>query len=344
MNSNRKTLVKNTSVFGCSDMKRSPSEMVLHELFASENEKKIQQKAEIFCGSDDDFFNVDDARNFFPFKNPETPLSSCSSFADNQYLPGNFTAEQPNISTAMDSLSSISGVRNRSRFQQIHDSINSPSSATKSNGRDNQPAGASIDSSQDQLDEDDLEFEAGSCEQSIDHVDIKRDRRKISNKESARRSRKRKQAHLAELNREVEKLNGEHDTYSTQLAYAAQKFKDAATNNRVLKSDVEALRAKVKLAEDMVARGSLTSSLSHLLQNYLDTPQTFMNSNMIRMDNMSPTITYDNTLYPGLTSSAIAHENAETFNGSASNAVMSDAVSGMSEMWLWESHVAPGSK
>ncbi|XP_022866171.1 basic leucine zipper 9-like [Olea europaea var. sylvestris] len=330
-------------------MTRSPSEMVLHELFDPEHEKKLQQKVEIFSGSDDDFFNLDDAGIFFPFKNPETSLSSCSSFADNQYFPGNFTSEQPLISTTMDSLSSISGMHNFPRFQQIHDSIhylsvNSPSSATKPKSRDNQPAGASSGSSQDQSDEDDPELEAGSCEQSIDHVDIKRHRRKISNRESARRSRKRKQAHLAELNREVEKLNGEHETYYTQLAYATQKFKDAATNNRVLKSDVEALRAKVKLAEDMVARGSLTSSLSHLLENYLNTPQTFMNSNMIQMDNMSPTISYDDTLYPCLTSSAIGHENAEAFNGSASNAVMSDAVSCMSEIWPWESRAAPGSK
>lgn len=70
MNSNRKTLVKNTSAFGCSDMTRSPSEMVLHELFDPEHEKKLQQKVEIFSGSDDDFFNLDDAGIFFPFKNP----------------------------------------------------------------------------------------------------------------------------------------------------------------------------------------------------------------------------------------------------------------------------------
>lgn len=56
-------------------------------------------------------------------------------------------------------------------------SVNSPSSATKPKSRDNQPAGASSGSSQDQSDEDDPELETGSCEQSIDHVDIKRHRR-----------------------------------------------------------------------------------------------------------------------------------------------------------------------
>lgn len=49
----------------------------------------------------------------------------------------------------------------------------------------------------------------------------------------------------------------------------------------------------MKLAEDMVARGSLTSSLSHLLQNHLATPQIFNGGQtMPRMgNNVSPTIT-----------------------------------------------------
>ncbi|KAL2544494.1 BZIP domain-containing protein [Forsythia ovata] len=78
MNNNRKTLMKNnTSMFGCSDLKRSPSELVLHELFASEDEKKTQQKVEILCGSDDDFFAVEDGGIFFPFKNsPRRALAS----------------------------------------------------------------------------------------------------------------------------------------------------------------------------------------------------------------------------------------------------------------------------
>ncbi|KAL2547975.1 putative endonuclease [Forsythia ovata] len=55
-----------------------------------------------------------------------------------------------------------------------HFSANSPSSATKPKGQDNQSAGASSDSSLQQLDEYDLEIEAGSCEQSTYHIDIKR--------------------------------------------------------------------------------------------------------------------------------------------------------------------------
>lgn len=101
----------------------------------------------------------------------------------------------------------------------------------------------------------------------------------VSNRESARRSRKRKQAHLADLElqvsnifpcmfylidqikieeknwnlksylcfeySQVEQLRGENASLYKQLTDASQQFGDANTNNRVLKSDVEALRAKV---------------------------------------------------------------------------------------------------
>lgn len=67
----------------------------------------------------------------------------------------------------------------------------------------------------------------------------------VSNRESARRSRRRKQAHLADLEQQVEQLQGENSTLFKQLSDATQQFKDSTTNNRVLRSDVEALRAKV---------------------------------------------------------------------------------------------------
>lgn len=44
---------------------------------------------------------------------------------------------------------------------------------------------------------------------------------------------------------QVDHLRGENATLFKQLTDASQQFKDATTNNRVLKSDVEALRAKV---------------------------------------------------------------------------------------------------
>lgn len=110
----------------------------------------------------------------------------------------------------------------------------------------------------------------------------------------------------------------------------------------------------------MVARGSLTSSLSQLLQNHLNNPHqsfsTGQNNNMSRVANVSPTITVrgddgSSTYPPGLTvsgqNSTIVLENVDattTFNGNVKNGIISDSVSCASEMWPWESHVPTISK
>jgi septal ring factor EnvC (AmiA/AmiB activator) len=77
-------------------------------------------------------------------------------------------------------------------------------------------------------------------------METKRIRRMVSNRESARRSRRRKQAQLSELESQVEQLKGENATLFKQLSEANQQFTTAVTDNRILKSDVEALRVKVK--------------------------------------------------------------------------------------------------
>jgi len=50
---------------------------------------------------------------------------------------------------------------------------------------------------------------------------------------------------VVQINFQVEVLTGENVTLFKQLGDAAQQLREASTNNRVLKSDVEALRAKV---------------------------------------------------------------------------------------------------
>jgi hypothetical protein len=214
----------------------------------------------------------------------------------------------------------------------------SPTSGTKAVGGDSvMGMGATSGSSHDQSDDDDLDTETGPCEH---NADVKRIRRMVSNRESARRSRKRKQEHLQELEQQVEQLRGENSSLFKNLTDATQQFKDASTNNRVLKSDVEALRAKVKLAEDMVTRGSLTSSLSQLLQNHLSTTSTtsgsttrsFSSTGSVRNmtaasrvpANVSPTVTVRHGHHQDVPSS---------FPGSR------DPVSCASEMWPWESHI-----
>lgn len=65
---NKKTISKNSSIYGCGDMKKSQSELALQELFAPQNDRKIHH----FEGSDSyhGFFAMDHADQVsFPFKN-----------------------------------------------------------------------------------------------------------------------------------------------------------------------------------------------------------------------------------------------------------------------------------
>ncbi|OMP14101.1 hypothetical protein COLO4_00301 [Corchorus olitorius] len=175
-------------------------------------------------------------------------------------------------------------------------------------------SGNSSDQDQEAISDEELEDDVGTLVDAAHTLDdptlLKRLRRMLSNRESARRSRKRKQEHLADL--------------ELQLTNAHQQFRDADTNNRVLKSDVEALRAKVKLAEDMVGRGSLTCSLNQLIQSHLGSAAAnpINNVNLRRVPNVSPTITVhadDSSPY------------ALTRNSIGINAA--DAVSCVSDIW-----------
>ncbi|XP_010524915.1 PREDICTED: basic leucine zipper 63-like isoform X4 [Tarenaya hassleriana] len=85
-------------------------------------------------------------------------------------------------------------------------------------------------------------------------LDVKRVRRMLSNRESARRSRGRKQAHLTELETQVSQLRVENSTLLKSLTDVSQTCNDAAVENRVLKANIETLRAKVKMAEETVKR------------------------------------------------------------------------------------------
>lgn len=109
-------------------------------------------------------------------------------------------------------------------------------------------------SSREQSDDDDQEV--GPSEQSMDPSHLKRVRRKLSNRESARRSRRRKQAHLNDLEIQVAQLRVENSSLFKRFTEINQKYSGASVDNRVLKSDVEALRAKVKMVESMVPKAA----------------------------------------------------------------------------------------
>lgn len=110
---------------------------------------------------------------------------------------------------------------------------------------------------------DDDEAEGENDTENGDPSDVKRVRRMLSNRESARRSRRRKQAHLTELETQVSQLRVENSSLLKRLTDISHKYNEAAVDNRVLKADVETLRAKVKMAEESVKR---VTGMNPLLQ------------------------------------------------------------------------------
>ncbi|KAH0940003.1 LOW QUALITY PROTEIN: hypothetical protein HID58_007464 [Brassica napus] len=91
-------------------------------------------------------------------------------------------------------------------------------------------------------------------ETNMNPTNVKRVKRMLSNRESARRSRRRKQAHLSELETQVSQLRVENSNLMKGLTDVTQTFNEAAVENRVLKANIETLRAKVKMAEETVKR------------------------------------------------------------------------------------------
>ncbi|XP_050364999.1 basic leucine zipper 9 [Argentina anserina] len=308
-------------------LKRSPSQLDFEECL--EKIARGEFRGDRSFADTDGFFGdvLCSGELSFAFKNRDI-LNDYSSrgLTETIQSPQNLTPKNSSISATMDAQSSIC--------------VGTPTSAANPIGRDNQARGATSGSSGDQSDEDDFEIEAGPCGDSTDPLAIKRIRRMVSNRESARRSRRRKQQHLQELEGQVDILRVENSTLFRQLTDASQQYRDADTNNRVLKSDVEALRAKVKLAEDMVARGSLTSSFNQLLQGHLSTPQPLNPHTLRGVAHVSPTITIhgDDASYAGITvsgqNSGMGLGNAAGMtNNNMSTRIASDAMSCVTDMW-----------
>ncbi|KAM7251493.1 hypothetical protein ACFE04_023376 [Oxalis oulophora] len=96
-------------------------------------------------------------------------------------------------------------------------------------------------------------------------TDVKRVRRMLSNRESARRSRSRKQAHITELETMVSQLRSDNSSLLKRYADISQKYNDSLVDNRILKADVETLRTKVKMSEDAVKRITGVNSPFHMM-------------------------------------------------------------------------------
>ncbi|KAI0497094.1 hypothetical protein KFK09_023422 [Dendrobium nobile] len=243
--------------------RRSPS-VASEELLARWMMSKIMDGLGDSGGDDGNITDI------FGFSDRDAPTSHSPGgpLTGSQIWSQNPTTLHSSITTTIESQYSISA--------------GSPTSSLMLKSTENQAPGGT--SGSEQSDDESLETEAGVYEHGTNTNDLKRMRRMVSNRESARRSRKRKQAHLADLELQVDQLRGENASLYKQLTETNQTFTESVTDNRILKSGVEALRVKVKMAEDMISRGSLTCSLDHLLQT------TINSSHLLNARQFPPTI------------------------------------------------------
>ncbi|XP_039019024.1 light-inducible protein CPRF2-like [Hibiscus syriacus] len=254
-------------------MNRSASEWAFQRFITEEVDKKLEDKEEGQTKGDlekngaTSFFNVCSESN----KNNNVPvdLDEYQAVLKNKL---NLACAAVAMSRACFVKPQDSGARADSG-SQASNTLQSGSKATSKGASDkdgNAPVGfppllkgqkksgaqvrpSTIGSSSELSDEDELEGENETME-NMDPADAKRVRRMLSNRESARRSRRRKQAHLTELGTQVSQLRVENAALLKRLSDISQKYNNAAVDNRVLKADVETLKAKVKMAEESVKR------------------------------------------------------------------------------------------
>ncbi|CAH8360242.1 unnamed protein product [Eruca vesicaria subsp. sativa] len=135
----------------------------------------------------------------------------------------------------------------------------------------------SVSSRDDSDDDDDLDGDADNG----DPTDVKRARRMLSNRESARRSRRRKQEQMSEFDTQVGQLRGEHSTLLSRLGDMNHKCDAAAVDNRILRADIETLRTKVQMAEETVKRVTGVNPLHWARPNMSSPLNNTPNSNHI---------------------------------------------------------------
>ncbi|KAK8458541.1 hypothetical protein SEVIR_3G396500v4 [Setaria viridis] len=133
----------------------------------------------------------------------------------------------------------------------------------------------------------------GDLEENTDPTNTKKMRRMLSNRESARRSRKRKQEHLTDLESQVSRLTSENASLLKRLADMTQKYKDATLDNRNLIVDVETMRRKVNIAEEAVRRLTGTTLL---LPTTSDKPASSMRLTSCASDAASASVAIEDSM------------------------------------------------
>nr|QYC55285.1 bZIP transcription factor 53 [Coriandrum sativum] len=122
-------------------------------------------------------------------------------------------------------------------------------------------------------------------------MDQRKRKRMQSNRESARRSRMRKQQHLDELSGQVSQLKKENEQILTKTNITTQHYMNLESENLILKAQMDELSQRLESLNDM---------LNHMNMNIVNTNNNNNNNNNVEMfesDNIFGTESFINPWY-----------------------------------------------
>ncbi|GMN55698.1 hypothetical protein TIFTF001_024811 [Ficus carica] len=113
-------------------------------------------------------------------------------------------------------------------------------------------------------------------------MDQRKRKRMISNRESARRSRMRKQKHLDDMTAQVAQLRKENHQIMTRVSIATQHYMSLEAENSVLRAQVGELSHRLQSLDEIIAflaanNGGCTGTTTHGAAGYYEPIESFLN-------------------------------------------------------------------
>ncbi|XP_059284434.1 bZIP transcription factor 11-like [Lycium ferocissimum] len=116
----------------------------------------------------------------------------------------------------------------------------------------------------------------GNSSKSEDLVNERKRKRMESNRESARRSRLRKQKHLDDLMGQVEQLKEENSKILTSINVTTQNYATVEAHNSVLRAQMMELNQRLHSLNDIV--NNINANNGTFEDFHMNCPETFMNN------------------------------------------------------------------
>ncbi|XP_061350773.1 bZIP transcription factor 44-like [Gastrolobium bilobum] len=107
-------------------------------------------------------------------------------------------------------------------------------------------------------------------------MDQRKNKRKQSNRESARRSRMRKQNHLDDMMREVSRLTKDKSEIITSIKVTTQQYLNVEAENSILRAQMTELSQRLESLNDIINLINATTS-SYERDCYQSSAQNFFN-------------------------------------------------------------------